>query len=338
MLGVSLGRLELNGILRAEDSLARLLKPAYKKAAFRVNWSRPIVFVCGGKSSTKTLRHQFLGHIPKRSPRVLAVLAEQAFPHQLVERNIQEFEASIAKAADCVLIFAESVGSFAETGLFSALPNIASKTLVVNMKKNSRADSFLNKGPIKLIARRSKFEDVVILNRKKVTRANANEIVGRITATLPPLDNALVFHPTTKFGELDLRLQLGCVYLVVRVVQVGSSNLFTSILRTYFRAVPSEHIERYLSILVSLRLICREDDLYYNLDPLTFQNDLLINKFSDYGSKFFRLRYLQLSPPRFRLAQRRHLRCALAFHHLVGDGRDHTRSPVPFVSYFGQAL
>ncbi len=261
----------------AEAALARLLKPAYEKAAFRVDRTRPLIFVCGGNSSNRTLRHQFLRHIPKRSLPVLPVLAERAFPHQLIERNIQRFESSIAQAADCVLIFVESAGSFAETGLFSALPAIAEKTLVVNTKHKSHADSFLNIGPIKLIVKKSKFEDVFILDRKEVTRTNTNKIVARINARLPRFENALVFHPEEKFSDLQFRLQLACVYIAVRLVRAGPLDLFTAVLRVHFKDVVKQHIEKYLSILVGLELIERTDELYYNLSPATFDKDLLVN-------------------------------------------------------------
>jgi hypothetical protein len=36
----------------------------------------------------------------------------------LVERNLQKFEEFLASAAECILVFVESPGSFAETGLF----------------------------------------------------------------------------------------------------------------------------------------------------------------------------------------------------------------------------
>jgi hypothetical protein len=278
-----------------EDSLAELLEPAYKEAAFRVNKGRPLTFVCGGTSSNRALRYQFVRQIPKRSLPILPVLAERAFPHQLIERNIQSFEKSVAHAADCVLIFVESAGSFAETGLFSGLPDIARKTLVVNTRRESRRPSFLNKGPIKLIGKTSIFEDAFILNRKLVTRTNTENIIRRITDTLPQSKNALVFHPQAKFGELDFRLQLACVYIAVRLVVAGSLELFTTILRFCFKAVAKEHVEKYLSILVSLDLIQRTDELYHSLQPVTFDKDPLISKI-DFPADQLRARILPWHP------------------------------------------
>ena len=155
----------------AENELAQLLAPAFGRAAFRVHRNKPLIFICGGnnRGHRLALRHQFLGHIVVPSLRILPVLAESAFPHQLIEGNLLNFEAFLADTADCVLIFVESPGSIAETGLFAGRSRIAKKTLVVNMRSKSTNDSFLNLGPIKLIRRQSQFDTVFYLDKRKVT-------------------------------------------------------------------------------------------------------------------------------------------------------------------------
>src|ERR1700675_915351 len=99
-----------------EEKLAGLLSPAFDKQAFRVNRSLPLTFVCGGNNDNgiTALRHQFLEKINRVPRKILSVLAERAFPHQQIERNLHEFEEFLGKTADCVLIFVESPGSFAE--------------------------------------------------------------------------------------------------------------------------------------------------------------------------------------------------------------------------------
>src|SRR5579863_4643458 len=113
-----------------EQNLAGYLKPAFNREAFRVDRRRPFIFVCGGndRNGISALRQQFLTHLRGPAPTIFPVLAEKAFPHQLVERNLQEFETFLASTADCILIFVESPGSFAETGLFAALKEIRKKT------------------------------------------------------------------------------------------------------------------------------------------------------------------------------------------------------------------
>jgi hypothetical protein len=76
-----------------EAKLAGLLSPAFDKEAFRVNRSLPITFVCGGNNSNGNiaLRHQFLEKISKAPRQILSVLAERAYPHQQIVRNLHEF-------------------------------------------------------------------------------------------------------------------------------------------------------------------------------------------------------------------------------------------------------
>ena len=193
-----------------QEQLAKVLSPAFAKAAFRVDKSKPITFVCGGnnRNGVLALRHQFLEKICGPPRRILPVLSEQAFPHQLHEGNLQRFEKFLAKTADCVLIFVESPGSFAETGLFAAAPKIVEKTLIINTRKQSEKPSFLNLGPIKVIRKTSRFDAIFDLGRKAVTTADAESIIQHILKIYPKTRYAHVFHPERKFRDLDLHFNL----------------------------------------------------------------------------------------------------------------------------------
>lgn len=262
----------------AELRLARLLSPAFKKQAFRVDRSRPLTFICGGRdhNGVPPLRLQFLAHLAGSKAPILPLLAEKAFPHQLIERNLQVFETFLASAADCVLIFVESPGSFAETGLFAALRKIRDKTFVVNTRDHSsQEDSFLNLGPIKLIRRKSLFDAVFDLDAKAVTPLEAQQIITRILSTYPKYRNALVFHPN-KFTELELRLQLASVHVAVTLLWAGSASLVTSVLRQHFSDVKREEVERILSLLTSIEVLQRRDEIYFNPNAEAFKGDTLI--------------------------------------------------------------
>jgi hypothetical protein len=262
----------------AERRLAGFLSPAFKKEAFRVDRSRPLTFICGGKdhNGVTPLRLQFLAHLAGSTPPILPLLSEKAFPHQLIERNLQLFETFLGSAADCVLIFVESPGSFAETGLFAALPRIMEKTFVVNTRDESREDSFLNLGPIKLIRKKSLFDSVFYLEGQVVRPQDAQGIIDCILKTVPKYDNALVFHPTKKFTELQLRLQLACIHMTVTLLRAGSASLVTSVIREHFKAVDGETIERFLSLLTSIEVLQRQDEIYFNPNAEAFKNDALI--------------------------------------------------------------
>ncbi len=268
----------------AGQQLASILSPAFRKESFRVDRKRPFTFICGGDNNdgTLALRHQFLDHLHQRTLEILPVLAEKAFPHQLVERNLQRFEEFLASAADCVLIFVESPGSFAETGLFAALPKVIKKTFVVNTRGDpSRETSFLTLGPIKLIRKRSWFDEVFYLDHDEVTSKDAREIVETILKTLPRYEKALVFHPKPKFTDLDLRLQLASVQMIVSLLRAATAERVTSVLRGLrFHAVDVDSIEMLLSLLMSINALKRQDDLYFTertgvVD--TFEDDPLIH-------------------------------------------------------------
>src|SRR5260370_13736696 len=247
-----------------EEVLVSLLAPLFQKEAFRVDRTRPLTFICGGNNSNekKALRYQFLEWVIKPPIQIVPVFAERTFVHQLVERNLQKFEQFLASTADCVLIFVESPGSFAETGLFAALEETIGRTFIVNTREEAHKNSFLNTGPIKLIRKKSDFDAVFELAEKSVTSSEAEGIVERILSTCTKYEKALVFQPPDKkFADLNIRLQLGCVHLTVSIMRAVSAELLTSILRIYFKEVDSERIGMLLSLLTGVHLLYIADEL-----------------------------------------------------------------------------
>jgi hypothetical protein len=176
-----------------------------------------------------------------------------------------------------VLIFVESPGSFAETGMFAALRPVAEKTLIVNTRNEGRQNSFLSLGPIRLIRKMSHFDTHLELDAHDVTDADADAIIQSILSNYTKYKKALVFHPAEKFKELNLRLQLACVQMAVALLHAGSVDLVTAILREHFKTVDKETVGRFLSVLTSLNLLEREDEIYFvrSVDPFT--DDALIS-------------------------------------------------------------
>jgi hypothetical protein len=214
----------------------------------------------------------------KSLPPILPILAEEAFPHQLIERNLRDFEAFLAKAAECVVIFVESVGSYAETGLFSALrKGVLEKTLVVNTQWCSKKRSFLNQGPIPLICRRSMFQDATLLRRRAVSAADARRIAKRIIGAIPKSDPT-PFQFRRDFTSLDLRHQLASVYLIIRLMGAATMRHILIILREHFKEVREKRISSYLAVLVGLKLLRRHQKVFYcsKPDPKILAKDHLI--------------------------------------------------------------
>ena len=95
------------------------------------------------------MRSEFLRWSTKNFPEVVTLLAEDAYRHTKIYDqpetvNLSEFEQIIGTVADCVLLFPESEGSFAELGLFSNTAEIRRKILVANAIVYQSKDSFLN--------------------------------------------------------------------------------------------------------------------------------------------------------------------------------------------------
>jgi hypothetical protein len=131
-------------------------KPIFHRRA------KPFVFVCGGSTAkrSKKLRGKFLSWAKGGLSEVVFVLAEDAYnytslydPPELV--NLSEFEEVIGEIADCVVVFPESAGSFAELGLFSGHEKIRQKTLIINTVAAVSSESFINLGPVATIDKHS---------------------------------------------------------------------------------------------------------------------------------------------------------------------------------------
>ncbi len=119
------------------------------------------MFVCGGPTDSvpPTVRQKFLDWAATNMPNWKMFLAEKAAEDALSNTNppplrLAKFEEFLGRVADCVIVFPESVGSFAETGYFSAKPKALDNILIVNSDSDAgQSNSFLNRGPIDEIER-----------------------------------------------------------------------------------------------------------------------------------------------------------------------------------------
>ena len=132
------------------------------------NKSRHVVFVCGGKidGPTPTMRGRFLIWAQAELPDFIFILAEKAFKEALFHDpprfiNLSKFELLVAQISDCVLIFPESAGSFAETGYFSMVDAVRQKVLIANDLSHQAAESFTNLGPIDTFNKKSFLQPAV---------------------------------------------------------------------------------------------------------------------------------------------------------------------------------
>jgi hypothetical protein len=114
-----------------------------------------IVFVCGGPVKGPTMRARFLTYAETELPHLRmfqAEAAERDYAANEEDRayNLAKFEELIGHVSDCLVIFPESPGSFAELGFFSKNEDLRQKILIVNDANLQSEDSFILRGPINL--------------------------------------------------------------------------------------------------------------------------------------------------------------------------------------------
>src|SRR5437867_2128987 len=105
----------------AGQQLLATLRNVFQEKRVYHRQHRFIVFVCGGRLEENSLRKQFIDWAEGNLPEFVCLLAEEALKDNFAGEgrtfvNLAKFELVVADVADCVLIFPESAGSYAETG------------------------------------------------------------------------------------------------------------------------------------------------------------------------------------------------------------------------------
>lgn len=155
------------------SSLAESIQPA----TVRVHPPSSVIFLCGGLVDAKppnppeSLRAAFLRlQLPDEFEKYRIVIAEAAEPMLPVAgyRDLLTFESDIAGVVALILLFSESPGSLAELGAFAALPNVASKLLVVIDDGYYEDSSFIKNGPIASLELNQGDEWVLVVDRNEI--------------------------------------------------------------------------------------------------------------------------------------------------------------------------
>ena len=120
-----------------------------------------IVFVCGG-NDVDHMRKRFLLEFPKLLPNHTFFEPEYAMQSYYsmddpVPFDIAKFEELVGELSHSIVLFPEAPGSFAETGYFSAIEKLVSKTLLVIDSRRQKTDSFISIGPAVHFDKLSKF-------------------------------------------------------------------------------------------------------------------------------------------------------------------------------------
>ncbi len=139
----------------------------FLSTAYSVMREGNIIFVCGGLSATD-MRFQFLDYCKIKHPEFEVFFPEYAIKNYFANAgnnqfNIADFEELIGQLSHAIVVFPEAAGSYAETGFFSAIEGLASKTILAMDSRFQSRDSFISIGPAMKFNATSRFNDVIQL-------------------------------------------------------------------------------------------------------------------------------------------------------------------------------
>ena len=159
---------------RVRDRLNELVRGGLHRTA-----STNIIFVCGGDEETH-LRPKFIEYMQAKMPGYRPFRPEAAQKDYFEQDhedtlNLSQFEELVSDLSLGIVLFAESPGSYAETGLFSALENARRKTLVILDADRQGKGSFLTFGPVAVIASKSRLGAAIQLDYKNPKFAQIKE-------------------------------------------------------------------------------------------------------------------------------------------------------------------
>jgi len=246
--------------------LAEIRAVLEKKDVFHTR-APHLVFVCGGPTdgSTRTMREPFLRWAKQHLPDVRTLLAEQAFRQALFHDppefvNLATFEKLIAEIADCVIVFPESVGAYAEVGYFSAVGAIRKKTLVVNDFQYQAKESFANLGPIATINDHSLFRDTILID-PRTGQCDFSPVQERLSRMVQSEHRRrFAYGPYNKISYGDrFRVLLELVKIFGTIDLRGIRDAVAVLFQQGVR----KDLKLLLSILMAADLIGRKDEFIF---------------------------------------------------------------------------
>ncbi|TVR07464.1 MAG: hypothetical protein EA401_14855 [Planctomycetota bacterium] len=127
--------------------LAVFLSKVQGHGQFRIRFPS-MLFLCG--KNGRTARSAVINHITSENLNILPIIADDIWNSRLAHLHINalEMETTIARLSDCLLLFAESPGSWAELGAFSAIQSLSGKVVAPSDIKYILDESFINSGPM----------------------------------------------------------------------------------------------------------------------------------------------------------------------------------------------
>ncbi|MCO6178787.1 retron St85 family effector protein [Ciceribacter sp. RN22] len=238
--------------LRSDDqkSLRRRLFKLVSNG-FTIPRQSNIVFVCGG-SEPHHMRRRFQDEFDALLP------GYEFFEPEFAMRkywtlgdsepfDITTFEELIGNLSHSIVIFPEAAGSLAETGYFSARPDIAKKILLAINAAHLATDSFISIGPAKKIADVSVFQPNIQFDYD-----NPNfKLISQRLLDRAPLHSTRRALQIKAFSDMDSFELFAIIQSVVALLGIATVDDIEFFLRGLFSGhIGTSKTKQIVSILV----------------------------------------------------------------------------------------
>ena len=165
--------------------------------------------------------------------------------------NIAEFEALISELSHAIVLFPEAAGSYAETGYFSAIQEIAEKTILVLDSQWQGQDSFISLGPAKKFDGASKFSSIIQMPYSSPDFDSIIKRIGRVkfSRNLKSID-------LKKFSDLSTYEKFCLIYKICDLLTIMTTDDLIFMLKSIFlRGFQTQKVKQLISILVGSKHI-----------------------------------------------------------------------------------
>jgi len=165
--------------------------------------------------------------------------------------DIADFESLVGDLSHAIVVFPEAPGSFAETGYFSAIQDLAQKSVLVLDRKRQRDDSFISLGPAKKIGELTVFHPIIQMD---YDNPDFDTIIERIRRINPKTYKKSL--SIAAFRELTTYELASLIHEIVQILSIATLDDIIFILRGLFKGqISVQKTKKVVSILVGAKYL-----------------------------------------------------------------------------------
>lgn len=250
--------------------------------ACRIQFRRPIVFICGGKIDVETFeytsfRDAFWQEACSTHKDLFDLLrTAEAFKdwlHDGIYSNLIDFETDLASIASLVLIILESPGAIAELGAFSQNSSLLERLVVIVPEKHWLEQSFIQLGLLRYVRMdsesRLKVYDWNDKNPSSIPKGVVTQSIEDIKEHLDAIE-----HASSAFEAENPGHRIVIIKELIRLFAALRHAEIMDYLQRLGVAVEARVLNRYLYVLEKLGVIAKkrysDKDFYLIAEPDEF--------------------------------------------------------------------